>query len=83
MPVNILESMKDSIDNKEVLTILSEQIKQFNELFCALMFKGANFTIRLEVRGNKGEMLHARVYMDDMKQPNGAQKRIDEKISEN
>lgn len=84
MLVDVLEkTISKTVDNKEVLDILTEQMKQFDELFCGLMFCESNFTIRLEVRGNKGEMLHARVYMDDMKQPKGAQKRIDKKSSKN
>ena len=69
----------EAIKDEQSLTLFIRKMKEFDSVFCEQMYKGSDFTIRLEVRGNKGELLHVRMYMDDIERPNGAQKRIDEK----
>ena len=69
----------DAIEDNESLSILMRQLAKLEREFCDYMHTGSDFTIRLEIRGNRGVLHHARVYTDDIERPNGAQKRIDEK----
>jgi len=69
------------IQDEEALACFLQKVREFDQKFCAEMFTGSDFTIRLEVRGNASELLHVRVYADVMSRPPNAQKRIDEKNS--
>ena len=41
----------------------------FDRKFCDVMAGGEEFTIRLEVRGDKGKVVHCRVYNDEIGRP--------------
>lgn len=69
----------EAIEDNESLLILMRQLAKLERMFCDYMHTGNDFTLRLEVRGNRGVLLHARVNGDDIERPNGAQQRIDEK----
>ena len=71
-----------AIEHEDSLNLFLRKMKEFDEAFCAQMFKGSDYTIRLEIRGNKGEVLHVRTNVDAIDRPNGSQKRIDEKSKE-
>ena len=71
--------VQQSIKEEEALKIFLRKIREFDQLFCSLMVKNSNFTLRLEIRGNKSEIIHARVYIDDQEQVPGAEKRIESK----
>jgi hypothetical protein len=49
--------------------------------FCDLMVGGSDFVLKLEIRGNKGELLHAKVHHDEFHRPNGVEKRVEAKSS--
>ena len=68
-----------AIQDNESLVVFVRKMKEFDKAFCDSMAKGDDFTIRLEIRGNKGELLHGRLYIDVIDRPRGAQKRIDGK----
>ena len=70
---------KDVISDEMSLHLFIRKMREFDHSFVDQMMKGSDFTLRLEVRGNKGELLHVRCYMDDIERPDGAQKRVDEK----
>lgn len=72
----------EAIGHEESLEIFLRKMQEFDRAFCDAMASGTDFTIRLEVHGNRGEVLHVRLYKDDREQPRGAQKRIDEKMEE-
>lgn len=69
----------DIIKDDESLTLFLRKLREFDEAFVKFMCKGGDFTLRLEVRGNCGEVLHARCYCDEIERPRGAQSRIDRK----
>lgn len=73
--------VQDAIKDDESLKIFLRNMDKFNKLFCEYMMKGSDFNVKLEVRGNKSELLYARVNTNNTEQPRGAQKRIDEKSS--
>ena len=70
---------RDVITDDASLGLFLKKMAEFDQAFCAAMIKGSDYTIRLEVRGNVGVILHTRVYTDDIEQPKGAQKRVDQK----
>jgi hypothetical protein len=56
------EILKDDPSLKVFMTKLAK----FNKLFCDLMADGSDFTLRIEVRGHGGNLLHCRVQAEDM-----------------
>ena len=78
-----LETIEDVVGDDESLMLVMESIQEFNDYFCKFMVNRADFTLRLEVHGNVGEILHCRAYIDVRKQPKVSQKRIDKKSNRN
>ena len=69
-PTNgFVEALKDE---DESLKLFIKKMAQFDKQFCELMAGGSDFTLRLEVHGNKGSVLHVRCYTDDTERPNSA-----------
>lgn len=68
-----------AIKDDESLMLFIRKMKEFDTKFCSEMSLGSDYTIRLEVHGNKGEVLHVRVYHDSIDRPRGAEKRVEDK----
>ena len=68
-----------NINDDESLKLVLKKIAEFDKKFCELMFKMTDFTVRLEIRGNAGEIIHVRLNADDVARPKGSQSRIDKK----
>lgn len=49
------------VDNKDSLDIYLDGMHKFDRAFCDAMMDGSDFTIKLEMRGNKGELIHCLV----------------------
>ncbi len=60
-PSNWKEVLKDDDD----LSQFMRAMKKFDHLFCDMMSNGKEFTLRLEVKGRKGKLLHCRVGTDE------------------
>ena len=58
-------------------------MRDFDRAFCDSMASGADFTIKLEVHGCKGEMIHARMSSDSFRRPSGTEKKSEPKNSRN
>lgn len=71
----------ESVISDDSLKLFVRKMSEFDKAFCDAMTKESDFTLRLELRGNIGELLHVRLYQDDMERPKGVQKRIDDKKS--
>jgi len=56
----------------ESLALFLQSIARFDRQFCDAMASGADFTIRIEVHGNKGRMIHSRVQSDCFERPKEA-----------
>ena len=65
--------------NDESLAIFLRGMAKFDREFCNLMANGEQFTLRLEINGNKGEMIHCRVQVDGTERPHGVEKVIEKK----
>jgi len=61
---------KSLSDDANSLAVYLHNMHKFDERFCEFMTEGSDFTLRLEVRGNKGDLIHCRVYNDAFQQPN-------------
>jgi len=59
------------LGDDESLALFLNKMKQFDQQFCDLMTEGQDFTLKLEIRGDKGRLLHCRVYSDSFDRPNG------------
>jgi len=61
--------IEDVLRGDESLKTFTQQLKKFDQKFCEGIVSGADFTIKIEVRGNNGELVHARVYTDEIARP--------------
>lgn len=58
----------------DALQFFVTKMKEFESAFCEQMMAGSDYTIRLEVRGNKSELVHVRLNVDSIDRPKLAQK---------
>lgn len=68
------------IKDDESLQIFVRSLAKFDKAFCDAMASGEDFTLRIECHGNKGEILHCRVFSDGFERPAKAEKRIEDKL---
>jgi hypothetical protein len=68
------------IGDDESLKLFIESLAKFDRLFCDHMAEGDDFTLKMEIHGNKSELLHVRVSSDGFKRPDGVEKRVEEKM---
>lgn len=59
----------EKLEDKESIEIVIAKIKEFDQYFTDEIVAGSDFTLRLEVRGNKHRLLHVRVYRDSTDRP--------------
>ena len=64
-----LEQFNSLFDNNESLAIFIRNMAKFDKYFCQLMADGVDFTLRMEVHGNKGKLIHCRVHNDGFERP--------------
>jgi hypothetical protein len=65
--------------NEDSLAIFLRNMRRFDQYFCELMATKVDFTLKMEVHGNKGEMIHCRVSPDSFDRPEKADYRIQRK----
>ena len=58
----------------ESLSVFLRAMKRFDRVFCDAMAEGREYTLRLEVHGAGGNMIHARVFNDEYDRPRGKHK---------
>ena len=51
------------------LQLVMGKLAEFEREFCRLMYGGVDYTLRLEVRGNAGKVIHTRVSTDNFEHP--------------
>ena len=73
------EELKDIFNNDVSLELFLASMLEFNQAFCDHMAAGDDFTLKLEVHGNRSELVHVRVLSDGFKRPPGVEKRIEKK----
>jgi hypothetical protein len=53
-------------DDGASLDQMLKGLRKFQDRFCENMTAGRDFTVRLEVHGNKGNVCHVRCYLDEI-----------------
>ena len=64
-------------DDEVSLATFMRGMAKFDRRFCDAMATRVDFTLRLELKGNKGKLLHCRVYDDEFDHPPGVEKVIE------
>jgi len=54
-------------------------MRDFDNAFVNALASGVDFTIKLEVRGNCGELLHAKIDDGRWRRPKGVERRVEER----
>ena len=67
--VKHLENQGDAGD--ESLKIFIRNMAVMDQSFVNLMTAGVDFTLKFEIHGNNGRMIHCRVTSDGFERPNG------------
>jgi len=60
-----LSHWRELLKNDDDLARFMRSMQKFDHLFCDLMNKGSEYTLRLEIKGRKGRLLHCRVGTDE------------------
>jgi hypothetical protein len=66
---------EEHIKGDESLRAFNEALQEFDEDFCRNMFSGKDFTLKIEVHGNGGKLIHCRVHNDRFDRPTGDKKK--------
>jgi len=56
-------------DDDESLAIFLRAMGKFDKHFCNMMAGGLRYTLRMELQGDKGMMIHCRVSVDEFERP--------------
>ena len=73
-------ALKDSefrkaIKSDEHLAVFLRMMRKFDADFCDLMIGKEDFTLKMEIRGDRGKVIHCRVQKDAFDRPNDAPKK--------
>lgn len=71
---------REVLADDESLSKFLRSMAKFDKAFTDLMVDGSDFTLRMEVHGNAGEMLHVRVGYDSFERPRGVERRVSAKV---
>ncbi len=64
-----MSTYKDVLPDNVHLALFLASMQKFDRLFCDAMNRGVDYTMRLEIRGNKGKLIHCRVVSDSFDRP--------------
>ena len=67
---------RDAIKDDESLRLFLDSMSEFNRAFCDRWAIGDVFTLKLELHGNRGELLLVREHNDGFKRPPGVENRV-------
>lgn len=67
---------RSALRDEESLALFLRNMAKFDRHFCDLMNEGVEYTLRMEIHGNKGELIHVRVFDDAYDRPKGSQRRL-------
>ena len=60
---------REALGDNESLAHFLNTMGDFDREFCDSMASGADFTLKLEIHGNSGKLIHARVTSDKFRRP--------------
>ncbi len=64
-------------EDDESLAVFLRAMSKFDRYFCEVMAAGVDFTLKMEVHGNAGQLLHARVHNDSFDRTHGGERKIE------
>ena len=70
--LSVIKPLSEMKDNS--LELFLRRMAQFDSEFCRLVASNNEFTVRLEIKGDKGRVVHTRVYCDEIERPNSRSK---------
>lgn len=73
------QNFRDYFNDERSLREFVGAMADFNHRFCDSMAAGTDFTLKLEVHGNCGELLHARVNDDSFRRPPAVEREVERK----
>jgi hypothetical protein len=65
---------REIINDDKSLALFLRCMQKFDKHFCNAMASGEDYTLRLELRGDGGRLLHCRVLTDGFERPKGAKR---------
>lgn len=71
------EGYRAALGDDASLAMFLRAMGKFDRFFCDSMANGEDFTLRLEVRGDKGKLLHVRCMTDGFERPLGSSSKHD------
>jgi len=77
------QGYRETLKDEKSLASFLRQMAKFDRRFCEAMAAGEDYTMKLEVHGNKGELLHCRVLSDEFDRPSGVEKRVERRNRQN
>jgi hypothetical protein len=70
---------RKAVPDDESLKRFLATLADFDQRFCNAMASGTDFTLRIEIHGDAGELLHCRVNDDCFRRPPGVEKRVEQR----
>lgn len=61
--------LREAVNDDDSLSLLLACMKEFEEAFCRNMFRSKEFSLKLDVHGAKGRIIHCRVVDDYTARP--------------
>lgn len=62
---------RDVLRDDESLATFMRAMKDFDAAFSKAMCDGADYTLKLEIHGSSGKLIHCRVMLDNFNRPRG------------
>ena len=72
MSVSKANGYREVLKDDESLSTFLRAMHDFDEAFCKAMNDGSDFTLRMEVHGASGHLIHCRVTPDVFQRPRGS-----------
>lgn len=63
---------RDVLRDDESLRVFLEAMHDFDTAFCKVMAEGSDYTLKLEIHGASGRLVHCRVENNCFKRPRGS-----------
>jgi len=63
------------LGDDESLALFLKQMAKLDRRFCEVMADKVDYTLKLEIHGNAGKMIHCRVTCDEFARPKGSKNR--------
>jgi len=69
---------REGLEDDESLKCFLGNVREFDRLFCEMVGSGKEFSLKFEVHGNRGMMIHCKVSYTSCDRPAGTQRKLQE-----